>query len=59
MATGWCLNVVLTMTYVFRSVKKFFFKFIFWNYIVVLILRINCFTSIGDKMEKLRKADFT
>ncbi len=44
-----------------RSVKKRFFEnLIFFSYTVVLILRINCFASLDDKIEnKLRKADFT
>ncbi len=37
-----------------------FLKIYFFSYTVVLILRINCFASLGDKIEnKLRKADFT
>ncbi len=37
-----------------------FFKFIFLSFIVNLILRINDFATLGDKIKnKLRKVDFT
>ncbi len=44
----------------YDRLKSSFLKIYFFSYIVVLILRINCFARLGDKIEnKLRKANFT
>ncbi len=43
-----------------EQLKSSLKKFSFFNHIEILILRINCFATLGDKKEnKLRKANFT